>query len=267
MRTCAPGTRWSLSRTWTLHAALAGADQLVGEDLPVQRVGGDGDLLALGRVPDRTQHVALDDEALAGDHRVVELAPRWGPSTSCSACRACARPVQPTSHGPRRPGSTWAPTRRRRHSRAGATSEAISPQAAKRATNLERTKTPTWHQRRPDQRFPRRGGTSPVLARTSATISATSRDADSRSSSVVTVSGSRPDAPPASAVSADRSPSTWKPRSAINAVAARSSSANRSRWCSGSRRARAAGGPAGPRRGSRGSTRRVPARSRAAGAC
>src|SRR6478736_7866106 len=111
----------------------------------------------------------------------------------------------------------------------GATSEAISPQAANRATNFERTKTPTWHQRRPDQRFPRRGGTSPVLARTSATISATSRDADSRSSSVVTVSGSRPDAPPASAVSAARSPSTWKPRSAISAVAARSSSANRTR--------------------------------------
>src|SRR5688500_15058553 len=28
---------------------------------------------------------------------------------------------------------------------AGATSEASSPQAAKRATNLERTTTPTWH--------------------------------------------------------------------------------------------------------------------------
>src|SRR5688500_7580142 len=103
---------------------------------------------------------------------------------------------------------------------AGATSEASSPQAAKRATNLERTKTPTWHRRRPDQRFPRRGGTSPVLARTSATISATSRDADSRSSPAVTVSGSRPEGPPASVVSAERSPSTWKPRSTITAVAA-----------------------------------------------
>ena len=175
---------------------------------------------------------------------LLNFGPDRAPSSFLFGLRGAGRRGQAAAAGATR-RLVGAGRRRRRQPRAQDQRWRPRPHGASRAMNFERTSTtpsgcPRRHPRTTDSPAAR-GGTSPVLARTSATISATRRAADSSSSSAETVPGSRPARasrgvrqrrpPPRE----ERSPETSKPRVGIELRSPRGPLVRTGqRWCSGS---------------------------------